>query len=81
MERYLDLSRSSGVSHYENGNDFIIVQFTDGAQYLYNYSSAGQENIEHMKVLAANGSGLNSFININVKKHYARKIKSKSMFN
>jgi hypothetical protein len=73
MERYNNLSGDSGVVAYEVGPDFIRVQFSDGAVYLYNNASAGLHNIEHMKQLARNGQGLNSFINTAVRKAYARK--------
>lgn len=73
MERYNNLGGDSGVVAYEIGSDFIRVQFSDGAVYLYNYASTGSHNIEHMKQLARNGQGLNTFINTTVRKAYARK--------
>jgi hypothetical protein len=73
MERYKNIDGDSGVSAYEIGGDFIRVQFSTGATYLYTYTSAGQANIEQMKVLAQKGDGLNSFINTTVRKLYARK--------
>ncbi len=75
MERYKDLDGDSGVSAYEIGNDSIKVQFKDGAIYLYNYGSAGREKIEKMKALAVSGDGLNSYIDTNVKKEYAAKLR------
>lgn len=78
MENYLNLTGKSGVAKYEIGFDSIIVQFTDGAQYLYNYRSAGKNNIEYMKLLATEGSGLNSFISREVKMLYAKKIRGKT---
>ncbi len=73
MERYKNLSGNSGVAAYENGPDFIRVEFRDGAVYLYTYGSAGAANIETMKRVATDGRGLNSFINTTVRKAYARK--------
>ena len=73
MERYANLGGDSGVVEYEIDNDFIRVQFSDGSIYLYTYASAGEDNIEQMKSLARNGRGLNTFINKNVYKRYARK--------
>lgn len=73
MQRYSDRDRDSGVVAYENGDDFIRVQFSGGSVYLYTYASSGQSNIERMKLLAVRGDGLNAFINDNVKKAYARK--------
>ncbi|AFY60229.1 hypothetical protein [Synechococcus sp. PCC 6312] len=73
MEPYKNIDGDSGVSAYEIGTDFIRVQFSSGAIYLYTYTSAGEANIEHMKVLARQGNGLNSFINTNVRKLYERR--------
>jgi hypothetical protein len=73
MERYQNRGGNSGVVAYEIGPDFIRVQFSDGAIYLYTYASAGSNNIEHMKELARKGQGLNAFINTTVRKAYARK--------
>lgn len=73
MERYRNLGGDSSVVAYEIGHDFIRVRFSDGAIYLYTYASAGSQNIEHMKQLARQGQGLNSFIIRNVRKAYARK--------
>lgn len=73
MERYKNLGGDSNVVAYEEGIDFIRVQFSDGAIYLYTYASAGPSNIEHMKNLATSGQGLNAFINRAVRKAYARK--------
>jgi hypothetical protein len=74
MERYANYNRDSGVSNYEIGSNFILVGFTSGRVYEYTYSSAGEHNIEMMKGLAIKGSGLNSFINLNVNKKYSRRI-------
>lgn len=73
MESYKNTNGDSGVAGYEIGPDYIRVKFKDGSVYLYTYASAGSSNIEQMKKLAVSGSGLNSFINKNVRKRYARK--------
>lgn len=73
MESYRNLGGNSNVSAFDISSDSITVRFGDGATYLYNYGSTGSGNIEHMKGLALNGSGLNSFINRNVRKQYAIK--------
>ena len=73
MERYKNLGGNSGVIEYEIGTDFIKVKFKgSGKVYVYDYVSAGRENIKQMKALAKKGIGLNAFININVKKLYLR---------
>lgn len=73
MKRYKNLGGDSGVVAYEIGSDFIKVQFSDGSVYRYTYASAGSHNIEHMKQLAENGHGLNSFINTTVRYKYSEK--------
>ena len=75
METYKNLGGESGIKAYEIGSDSITVQFYDGSAYVYDYQSAGLENVEQMKRLAIAGEGLNSFIAQNVKKDYAAKLK------
>ena len=75
MERYKNLGGDSGVVAYEIGGDSIKVEFSDGSLYLYNFGSAGHNNIEKMKELAIAGRGLNTFINTNVRKQYASKLR------
>ena len=70
MQRYLNKSGDSGISAYEIGNDFIKVRFSSGSIYTYSYRKAGQGNVDTMKRLAVSGSGLNSYINSNVKFKY-----------
>ncbi len=75
MKSYANRSGTSGVRYYEIVDTSITVQFQDGATYLYTYESAGENNIEQMKSLALSGSGLNSYINTNVRKLYASKLR------
>lgn len=73
MQRYKNIGGDSGVYAYESGPGFIRVKFITGAIYLYTDASAGAQNIAEMKRLADLGNGLNAFINLYVKKLYARK--------
>ena len=75
MERYRNTGGNSGIQSYEIGDDFIIVQFNDGGQYLYNYTSTRSSNVEKMKNLAQSGHGLNSFISRTIRKNYASKLR------
>ena len=75
MEPYKNLGGDSNVAAYEIASDSIKVQFRDGWIYTYTYQSAGQDNIEQMKILAQAGQGLNSFIIKTVRKAYATKSK------
>ncbi len=63
MKRYGNLHGNSGIAAYEVGANFIRIQFTSGSIYLYTYQSAGKDDVEEMKVLAKEGSGLTRFIN------------------
>lgn len=72
MNYYKNQNGGSGILAYNIGPDFIQVQFRTGRIYLYTYASAGSGNVERMKQLASQGSGLNSFINHYVKYRYAR---------
>lgn len=71
MERYRNSGGDSGISSYEIGTDFIIVEFTGTFRtYRYSYRKAGQHHVESMKRLARGGSGLNGYINRYVKNLY-----------
>lgn len=74
MEPYSNLSRASGVLAYQVGSDYIIVQFKTGQYtfYKYTYSSAGSAVIEHLKNLAQQGRGLNSYISTNKPPHSSK---------
>jgi len=72
MTTYRNTGGNSGVSAYECGSDYIKVRFLTGDVYHYTYQSAGRSNIEHMKVLAENGSGLNAFINTTARSLYVK---------
>lgn len=71
METYRNIDGDSGVAEYECGSDYIKVKFLSGSVYVYNYASAGIDNVEQMKAFAMDGNHLNSFINTTVKKQYA----------
>lgn len=73
MERYKNLQGGSAVRAFRIGIDFIEVMFDDRGLYTYTNFSAGGANVEHMKRLARQGYGLNSFINKAVRKLYAKK--------
>ncbi len=73
MKRYRNLGGDSGIVAYEDGEDFIRVQFSDSSIYLYDYTCPGPNEVEHMKQLAEEGQGLNSFISRVIRKRYAAK--------
>ena len=67
MERYKNIGGGSGVAGFEVSNDSIIVTFSSGSVYCWTDDSAGADNVAHMKMLAKQGQGLNSFIMRSVK--------------
>jgi hypothetical protein len=73
MERYKNISGTSGIVAFEITADSITVLFKDGKHYLYTTGSAGIQNVSAMQTLAKAGSGLNNYINKNVRKRYSRK--------
>lgn len=78
MERYRNLNGDSGIAFYAIGDDHIWIEFASGSpyrKYRYTNASAGTGNIAHMKQLATEGRGLNSFINKNprVRKGYDKR--------
>ena len=70
MTRYANLRGNSPVLAYEIQPTKIIVQFKTGRPYSYSYNSAGRYNVEMMKQLAIQGSGLSAFITRNARYNY-----------
>lgn len=66
-------SYGSNITGYEDGDDYIKVEFANGDIYTYSFESAGKENVEQMIGLAESGNGLNSFINSYCKYDYSDK--------
>jgi len=66
MEVYKNLSRKSGISHYEIGDDYIDVKFIkETFVYTYSISMIKKHHIDKMKILAIKGEGLCTYINQN----------------
>lgn len=63
VERYKNLSGTSGVLWYQVETEAVVVTFVGRPdRYRYSYQSAGRENVEKMKALAVAGRGLSTFI-------------------
>jgi len=75
-ERYRNLNGNSGVTYYTIGPDFIAVQFHDPTVYVYDGTRPGLAHVERMKVLAADGQGLGTYISQHVHTAFARKQRS-----
>lgn len=72
MVQYKNLGGNSNVRAFSIGKDYIDVQFRNGSIYRYSYRSAGSMKVEHMKKMAVQGWGLNSYIMRNARKNYER---------
>jgi hypothetical protein len=72
VQRYWNLSGDSGVTAYEIGGDYILIEFRTGRVYRYSHAMAGQNHVEHMKELAVAGRGLSTYISQHVRDHYDR---------
>lgn len=73
MRLYSNLGGNSNIRAFLIGDDYIDVEFNGGSVYRYSYKSAGREHVEQMKILAIQGSGLNSYIMRNVRTAYESK--------
>jgi len=62
MRSYENVGGESAVVAFENGDDSITVEFTDGSVYQYTYRKNGGVNVEQMKKYACIGHGLYGFI-------------------
>lgn len=73
MTFYKDKNHDSNIESYEIGPDFITVKFRRTSKlYTYSYFTAGRVHVEKMKILAKNGDGLNSYINLNCRDKYVK---------
>lgn len=70
MEKYLNRSGNSPITHFQIEDERIIVWFKGGKSYSYSYRKAGRNHVEQMKFLARNGSGLSAYITQNVRFDY-----------
>ncbi|MBC7388358.1 MAG: hypothetical protein H7329_04035 [Opitutaceae bacterium] len=74
MKKYRSKNEQSGVIAYDSGDDYIMVKFVDETEYLYNENRPGKLHIEKMKTLAQDGEGLATYINVNVRNNYFKKL-------
>lgn len=74
MKTYKNLSGNSGVVAYEIGKTFIKIKF-DGESgiYTFDYKRPGKQLVEQMKLHAAKGMGLGSFISEKVGANFSSK--------
>lgn len=75
MTPYLDYDQNSSVQGFQVGEGWIDGLFKDGSLYRYTAASAGAQNIEIMARHAYAGQGLGGFINRNVGRRYAARLR------
>ena len=73
MQQYGNISGVSDVAAYDIAPTYIDVKFHNSARiYRYPYTPAGESHVETMKQLAAQGYGLNAYINKVVRYRYEK---------
>ena len=70
MTDYKNLNGDSGIIAYEIFDTYIRIQFEDEEVYVYSYDKPGEDEVEHMKKLAEEGKGLNTYINQKIRKKF-----------
>jgi len=75
MELYKNTNGRSAIRKYEAGIDYLIVEFENGSMYKYNMVRPGTKQLNQMIQLARMGTGLDSYIQENVKDNYAVKLR------
>ena len=68
MEKYLNRSGNSPISHYQINPDNIIVWFKGNPKaYTYPEHLTGSNHLAQLKYYAQNGKGLSAYITQNVR--------------
>ena len=75
LKRYGGLQGSSGVRAYALLPGAIVVEFVNGAVYLYTDASAGPGCIAKMHRLAAQGRGLSTLISRVVRNRFEQRLR------
>ena len=75
MTTYNDVTGTSGITSFQIRDDSITIEYKNGSAYQCSDQVAGAANVGHMKTLAASGQGLNSFINKNLTKAQAVRVR------
>lgn len=65
MEKYMNSTGKSEITHYETGDAYIRIQYRKSI-VEYNASMISQKHVEAMKLLAQKGSGLSRYIDRNI---------------
>ncbi|MFT3780694.1 MAG: hypothetical protein QM790_01675 [Nibricoccus sp.] len=74
FQKYDGAHDGSGVIAYAIGTDYIVLEFRDQEFYLYSHKKPGRQHVQALKRLAAEGSGLATYINQHVRANYELKL-------
>ena len=74
MEKYMNVTGESEITHYELGDEYIRIHYKKSI-VEYNTSIIAQQHIDAMKLLAQRGKGLSRYIDRNL---YNRNTKKRS---
>jgi hypothetical protein len=72
---YKNKNHNSGIIAYEVGRGFIKLTFRSGDVYLYDHKKPGKSKVEKMKLLAASGKGLATYLNKYIRDNFSQKLK------
>ena len=75
MQKYKDLSGTSGIEQYDSAIEHIDIEWKDGKVYRYDYSKPGAVDVERMKELAVAGEDLATYVNQHVRKNFAEQLR------
>ena len=69
MRAYGDTNQTSGITGYaiDTDDNSIEIEFTSGGVYTYRKENVGEVEFAVIQALAIAGSGLNTYINKNVR--------------
>ena len=69
MRPYGDYNGISGITGFaiDPDDNYMEIEYASGGVYTYSKANVGEVNFAVMKALAISGSGLNSYINKNVR--------------
>jgi hypothetical protein len=62
MQSYSSRGNRSGVTGYEIGEDFIIIQIMNRMNYKYTYASCTKQHVDKMISCANNQMGLGTYL-------------------
>lgn len=75
MQPYTDRGGDTTVIGFEDGDDFIRIQYLDGAILEFRVGEVSAAHVMNLRQLAQLGEGLQSYLSRHVPTRLARRIK------